>query len=320
MQKCPNMAPMHNRSRRQAAGAAFPEMKELVMFNAMVDRRHAIALGVGSALTMSLAACGGSGSSTSDSGSASSSSSSASTDSSSSSSSYTTVSDGALTGVSNMAYPPFESLASDTNQPEGFDIDVITTIAQKMGLQMSWLDPTKFDTIIPLIKQGGKADVGVAAFTITDERKEEVDFSDAYLDSNQGLVTKVGAADTTQDALDVAGKKIAVESGTTGESWAEENLPNATVVPLDEVVQVMTGVQTGLYDAGVADLPVLSYMCTKSYTDCQVTLQIPTGEQYGFAISKDNPGLTEAINDALAEMKSDGTMDSLEQKWFGTTL
>ena len=280
------------------------------MFN--VKKLGAIACAA--ALALSLGACGGSSSSSSQSSSGSSDSSTTST------TSYTTVEDGKLIGVSDMAYPPLESISDSTNQPEGFEIDMMDAVAQKLGLQMEWLEPTKFDTIIPLIKQGGKADVGVSAFTITDERKDEIDFTDSYLDSNQGLVTKADSANTTEESLNVAGKKIACQSGTTGEAWIEENLPNATVVPLDDAIQSMTGVQTGLYDACVADLPVVSYLCKQSYTDCKVAIQIPTGEQYGIVVSKDNPGLTAAINQALQELKDDGTMDSLEQKWFGTTL
>lgn len=280
------------------------------MFN--VKKLGAIACAA--ALALSLGACGGSSSSSSQSSSGSSDSSTTST------TSYTTVEDGKLIGVSDMAYPPLESISDSTNQPEGFEIDMMDAVAQKLGLQMEWLEPTKFDTIIPLIKQGGKADVGVSAFTITDERKDEIDFTDSYLDSNQGLVTKADSANTTEESLNVAGKKIACQSGTTGEAWIEENLPNATVVPLDDAIQAMTGVQTGLYDACVADLPVVSYLCKQSYTDCKVSIQIPTGEQYGIVVSKDNPGLTAAINQALQELKDDGTMDSLEQKWFGTTL
>lgn len=280
------------------------------MFN--VKKLGAIACAA--ALALSLGACGGSSSSSSQSSSGSSDSSTTST------TSYTTVEDGKLIGVSDMAYPPLESISDSTNQPEGFEIDMMDAVAQKLGLQMEWLEPTKFDTIIPLIKQGGKADVGVSAFTITDERKDEIDFTDSYLDSNQGLVTKADSANTTEESLNVAGKRIACQSGTTGEAWIEENLPNATVVPLDDAIQAMTGVQTGLYDACVADLPVVSYLCKQSYTDCKVAIQIPTGEQYGIVVSKDNPGLTAAINQALQELKDDGTMDSLEQKWFGTTL
>ena len=82
----------------------------------------------------------------------------------------------------------------------------------------------------------------------------------------------------------------------------------------------VTGVQTGLYAAAVADLPVMTYLCSNSFTDCQVAIEIPTGEQYGIAVNKNNPGLTEAINGALAELEEDGTIAELEVKWFGAEL
>ena len=78
--------------------------------------------------------------------------------------------------------------------------------------------------------------------------------------------------------------------------------------------------QTGLYAAAVADLPVMTYLCSNSFTDCAVAIEIPTGEQYGIAVNKDNPGLTEAINGALAELEGEGYISELEVKWLGAEL
>ena len=72
----------------------------------------------------------------------------------------------------------------------------------------------------------------------------------------------------------------------------------------------MTGVSTGIYDAASADLPVMKYLCSNFFTDCQVAIEIPTGEQYGIVVSKSNAGLTSAINEALAALKDDGTIES----------
>ena len=119
------------------------------------------------------------------------------------------------------------------------------------------------------------------------------------------------------EALNKAEMTVAVQAGTTGEAWVLENLPNAKVVPLASVTVCMTGVSTGQYQAFCADLPVIGHQCTVSFTDCQIALEIPTGEQYGIVVSKDNPGLTAAINQALADMEADGTMASLKEKWFG---
>ena len=77
----------------------------------------------------------------------------------------------------------------------------------------------------------------------------------------------------------------------------------------------MTGVSTGIYDAASADLPVMKYLCSNSFTDCQVAIEIPTGEQYGIAVSKDNPELTKKINEALKELTEDGTVDALMEQY-----
>lgn len=233
---------------------------------------------------------------------------------------YTLVEDGKLVVASDLANPPFDFVNESTAEAQGFEVDLMDALAERLGLTCEYLPAMKFDSIIPLIKQGGKADVGVSNFTITDNRKQEIDFTDPYVDSNQGLVTRVGSDKTDEDALNDASVTIAVQSGTTGASWVEENLPQAQIVSLDDPVAAVTGVSTGLYDAAVADLPVMQYLCTNSFTDCQVSLEIPTGEQYGIVVSKDNPGLTSALNDALADLEADGTISALEVKWFGAEL
>lgn len=279
-----------------------------------ITRRTFVGAGAVAALGLSLAACGGTGSDSANENATS------TTSGTTDEHGYILVKEGSLIGASDLAYPPLESVPEGQTEPEGFEIDMMAALAERLGLTMEWLPATKFDTIIPMIKQGGRADVGVSAFTITDERKEEIDFTDSYLDSNQGLVTKAGATDTTEEALDADGKKVACQSGTTGQAWIEENLPNAECVPLDDAIQAMSGVSTGLYDACVADLPVVSYLCTQSYTDCQVAQEIATGEQYGIVVSKENTQLRDDLNQALADIRSDGTYDSLQEKWFGTTL
>lgn len=234
---------------------------------------------------------------------------------------YTLVEDGKLTMISNFYFPPFVSMSAENGGDfEGFDVDVYKAVCDKLGLEPNILPSVQFDTIVPTIKQGGKADVSIGAITITDERLEEVDMTDPYMDSNQAIVVKKGATATDVDTLNVAGTQVAVQSGTTGEAWVKENLPNATCVPLDDIIQCLTGLQSGLYNAVVCDLPVAQYEIKIAYSDLEVTTEIPTGEQYGLVVSKDNPGLTEKINQALKDLEDDGTMDKLEQKWFGTAL
>lgn len=231
----------------------------------------------------------------------------------------TLIEDGKLTVVAELGFAPFEYMDEKTGEPVGFDVDVINAVAEKMGLTASYLPNQKFDTLVPIIKQGGKADVSIAAITITDDRLESVDFSEPYLDSNQAIVVAKGSSET-EETLNDASKQVVCQGGTTGDEWIGENLPDAVRVPVDDVTAALTGVQTGLYQAMVVDLPVASYMLAQSFSDLEIVKEIPTGEQYGIAVSKDNPELTQAVNKALEDMKSDGTMKEIETKWFGSEI
>ena len=276
------------------------------LMNKTLDRRGFVAAVSAAAGALALAGCGSSKSGAS------------AADASADAASYTLVEDGKIIVASDLANPPLDYV--ENNENKGFEVELMGAVADKLGLTCEYLPAMKFDAIIPLIKQGGKADVGVSNFTITDERKAEIDFTDAYLDSNQGVVTRSDSEKDNAEALNAADVKIACQSGTTGETWAQENLPKATIVSLDDPVQAVTGVSTGLYDAAAADLPVMSYLCSQSFTDCKVAIEVPTGEQYGIVVSKDNPGLTKAINEALSELEADGTVKELQVKWFGAEV
>ena len=232
---------------------------------------------------------------------------------------FALVKEGTLIVASDLDFEPLGFLKN--GKPAGFDVDLSNEIAKRLGLTCEYLEPQVFDDIIPLIKKGGTADIGVSAFSITDDRKKEIDFTDSYLDSGLAIAVKktlgiVGTEETIVNELNAPDMVIAVQSGTTGEAWVRENLPNATIVPLTQPTVCMTGVSTGQYDAFCADLPVIAHQCAVSFTDCTVCLEIPTGEQYGIVVSKDNPGLTAAINTVLENMKADGTIDSFKSTWL----
>ena len=101
---------------------------------------------------------------------------------------YTTVEEGKLIVASDLDFPPLDSF--EGGEAQGFDVDLSKAIGEKLGLEVEYLPPMDFDSIIPMIKQGGKADIGNSAFSITEERKAEIDFTDAYLDSNLGIAVK----------------------------------------------------------------------------------------------------------------------------------
>lgn len=242
--------------------------------------------------------------------------------------SYTTVEDGKLIALSDLAFPPMDFIPAGATAEdcEGYEVALVNAIADKLGLTPEW-HQVKFDTIIPQIVQGGHADIGASSFTVTDERKEEIDFTETILDSNQGVVMAASAQTNLNDVsnpqesdLNQESVKVAVQSGTTGEAWAQENLPKATLVPLDDVIECLNGLQAGTYQVCVADLPVVSYMCANGYSDLKIVAEEATGEQYAIVVSKDNPGLTEAINKAYQELVDDGTVAKLQEEWFGGEL
>lgn len=232
------------------------------------------------------------------------------------SSTYTLVEHGKLTVASDLATPPFEYV-NDSGEDQGFTYELMGMIADELGLELNYLPAQKFDGIIPMVKQGVKTDVGACNITITDERKEEVDFTDPYIDSNQGVAVAKNTGYDTVDSLNAPGVKIAVQSGTTSEEWAIENLPQATTVNFDDWTAAFTAVMSGQCQAVVCDLPVEQWMVSNSFTGMEIIKEVPTGEQFGIAVSKDNPELTQAINDALAKIKSSGAYDKLYEKWFG---
>lgn len=222
---------------------------------------------------------------------------------------------GTLTAGSDTAFPPFESMNGDV--AEGFDVDLLTAIAKAEGIDKVVFKTEIFDTLIPTLKAGGKFDVIASGMTIKAERQKEIDFSDPYFDSNQSLAMKKGG--TYSAPADLKGKKVGVQSGTTGESWAKENLKpaGAEIVPFKDAVSAFAALQAGNVDAVINDLPVTGEVIKDPSKGLEMVAQIPTGEQYGFGVSKDNPDLLKAINDGLKKVKDSGEYATIYKKWFG---
>ena len=225
---------------------------------------------------------------------------------------FETIEPGLILVGSDTAFPPFEFI--ENNEVKGFDVDLMNAIGDKLGYDVEFKTEI-FDTLIPTLQAGGKFDVIASGMTIKPERQELIDFSDPYYDSNQSIAMKKGS--TYASPSDLAGKKIGIQSGTTGEAWAKENVEGAELVPFKNATDAFAALAAGNVDAVVNDLPVTAELLKEDDRGLEIAAQIPTGEQYGFAVSKDNPGLTAAINAALAEIKSEGTYAEIYQKWFG---
>jgi len=225
---------------------------------------------------------------------------------------YTLVTEGVLTAGSDTSFPPFESM--NGNVAEGFDVDLLNAIAKEMGLDEAVFLTEGFDTLIPTLKAGGKFDVIASGMTIKPERQEEVDFSDPYFDSNQSIAMKAGS--TLNDPSELAGKKIGVQSGTTGEDWTKSNIPTAQRVPFKTATEAFAALQAGNVDAVINDLPVTVEIVKDAARGLIIVKEVATGEQYGFAVSKDNPELLKAINEALAAVRESGEYQTLYDKYF----
>ena len=231
------------------------------------------------------------------------------------------VADGVLTVGSDTAFPPFESMNGDT--AEGFDVDLANALAKEMGLKVDFTSQT-FDTLIPQLKAGGAFDVIMSGMTITAEREKEITFSTPYIDSNQsiavvkGKVAKLDGNDAAAINTAFTGKVIGVQSGTTGEAWAKENIKGAKqIVPFSDTLAAFSALNAGKVDGVVNDLPVSAYLVKTSYTGDELIAEIPTGEQYGIGISTENAALQTAINDALDALKTSGEYKTIYMKWFG---
>ena len=276
--------------------------------NKNMSRREFVATAGLFAGMMGLVGCGGSGSAAT----------TAAASSAAADAGLGLVSDGKLTVGTSPDFPPFENLEND--QYVGLDIDLAQALADKLGLELE-MKTLQFDAIVPAVAAGGQVDLGISGITIDPEREEQVDFSDSYyIDDLSVVAMKANAditADTFADALNQAGVTIAVQSGTTAESYAQENFPNATTQPYGNATDAFAAMQAGQANAVITNKAVGAKMVSESYTDAQVIKEIATGEEYGVAVSKDNSALLDAVNDALAAITDDGTLDSIVNKYFG---
>lgn len=237
------------------------------------------------------------------------------TESEESSSSISTLTEGKLIVGSDTAYPPFENVVD--GETVGFDVDMVKAIGEKLGLEVEF-KTYKFDALITGLQAGTEFDMVASAMTITDERKEKIDFSDPYINSNQSLAVAADSSIATADDLK-SGDKIGVQSGTTGEIWAKENLtPKGIVVtPYDDILAAFGALSAADIVAVINDAPISQDVVKDPARKAKVVAEIETGEQYGFSFNKENSALRDAVNGALKELKDDGTYVDIYTKWFG---
>ena len=201
---------------------------------------------------------------------------------------YKLVKEGTLTMATNAYFPPYEYY--DGQDIIGIDADIAKAIADKMGLELK-IEDMEFDSIITAVSTG-KADLGLAGMTVTPDRQKNVDFSD-----------------------DLKGKKIGVQLSTTGDLTATDEFGKDSVVQYNKGNDAVMALTQGQVDAVIIDNEP-----AKSYVEANKGLKILDteflNEDYAACISKDNAGLTKAVNKALAELKADGTLQKIVDKYI----
>jgi polar amino acid transport system substrate-binding protein len=221
------------------------------------------------------------------------------------------ITDGTLTVGTDTPFPPFE-----IGQPpniSGYDIDVLNAVADNLGLTPEYTD-TSFDTIFRDIA-AGQYDIAAAASTITPGRQKTVDFSDPYYEAQQALLVPDGSDITSTD--DLSGTIVGAQDGTTGETYANDETDASEVRGFPEGPDAVSALVGGQVDAVIIDQPVAADAVEKQ-GGVEIAEEIPTHELYGYAMSKENTALVEAVDGALQTLKDDGTITDLYQKYFHT--
>ncbi len=225
---------------------------------------------------------------------------------------------GALTTCTHLPYAPFQS-KDETGKVVGFDVALVDLVAAKLGVTQEIVD-TPFEGI----KSGtdlnsGKCDIAAAGMTITDERKQVLDFADPYFDATQALAVLTGKEVKTLDEL--AGKRLGVQGGTTGEEYVNTQVKDKNldieVVSYKDLAALQQALSTNQVAAAVNDLPVWNEYIKANPGKVVVAAGFDTGEQYGFAIKKGNAELLKVVNETLAAARTDGTYDKIYSTWIG---
>lgn len=214
------------------------------------------------------------------------------------------------------AYAPFES-QNEKGEIVGFDIDVVKAVAAKAGIEVKFTN-TPWEGIFNALGQGDR-DLVVSAVTITDERKQTMDFSDPYFDAVQLIAVKEGSK--IAKFADLKKLKVGVQTGTTGDEVVtkQQGKNSTNIKRFESTPLALKELEAGGVDAVVADNGVvINYVTNNPGAKFKtVSDKAFAPEQYGFAVKKGNAELLEKLNKGLADIKADGSYDKIYAKYFG---
>ena len=208
-----------------------------------------------------------------------------------------------------VTYPPFEY--QEDGEYKGIDIDLINAIAEDQGFEIK-MEAMDFGGIIPAM-QAGQLDIAIAGMSITDERKEVVDFSEPYFEA--GLTLVVAEDNNEISGLeDLDGATVAIKQGTTGAKWAEDNKADYgfDTIQVKDSTSMFQEVSNGTADALIEDYPVIAYAIAQDDLNLKTVGDRLNGDHYGIAVLKGkNDELLKKINDGLANLKENGKYDEI---------
>ncbi len=215
-----------------------------------------------------------------------------------------------LTMGTNAAFPPYE-FKDDAGNVVGIDAEIAAAVAEKLGMKLEIKDMA-FESLITAVSSGA-VDIVLAGMTVTDERKEAVNFSDSYATGVQVVIVTEDSAIATID--DLAGKKIGVQTGTTGDIYCAGDYGEDAVARYDNGALAVAALQNGQVDCVVIDNEP-----AKAFVEANEGLKLLDTEyiteDYAAAIAKDNTELLDKVNAALAELKADGKLDEIIGKYI----
>ena len=227
-----------------------------------------------------------------------------------------TVEEGKLIMATNAQFPPYEY--QEGTEIVGIDAEIAAAIAEKLGLELEIVD-MEFDSIVESVK-GGKADIGLAGMTVTDERKEDVDFTVSYATGVQAIIVTEDSTITSVDDLFAEGAKttIGVQRNTTGDlytTWDLEDYGKATIERYSKGADAVQALKTGKVDCVVIDNePAKAFV--GEVEGLKILETEYKEEQYAAAMNKENTALYEAVNKALQELIDDGTVQGIIDKYI----
>ena len=221
---------------------------------------------------------------------------------------------GVLVGGVKDSTPPFGYINEQTRQLEGYDVDFLKAIADKLGVKLE-LKTVTSATRMPQLTEGN-IDIVAATMTITPERAQQIDFSSTYFLTGQKFLTKKG---TVKSLKDLEGKKIGTAKGSTSEQNASKALPTSTIISFDDYPQAFLALQQGKVVAVTTDESILAGIRGKAPNKDEY--EIPdfqiSDEPYGLGMRKGDKAFVDFVDATLVEMEKSGKAAAIFEKWFG---